>query len=73
MNNVVLDKQQQPAPDTVIFDIGGVLIDWNPRHLYRQLFDDDTAMERFLAEVCSPEWNEPSQRTLRVRSSAMDE
>jgi 2-haloacid dehalogenase len=43
----------------VIFDVGGVLIDWNPRHLYRKLFDGDTdeAMERFLAEVCTPEWN----------------
>jgi 2-haloacid dehalogenase len=43
----------------VIFDVGGVLIDWNPRHLYRKLFggDSDGAMERFLAEVCTPEWN----------------
>jgi 2-haloacid dehalogenase len=43
----------------VIFDGGGVLIDWNPRHLYRKLFDGDAddAMERFLAEVCTPEWN----------------
>lgn len=42
----------------VVFDLGGVLIDWNPRHLYRKLFDgDDTAMERFLESVCSPAWN----------------
>ena len=27
--------------DTVIFDLGGVLIDWNPRHLFRKLFDDE--------------------------------
>ena len=33
-------------------------MDWNPRYLYRQLFDgDDAAMERFLAEVTTPEWN----------------
>jgi 2-haloacid dehalogenase len=38
--------------------LGGVLIDWNPRYLYRSLFDgDDVAMERFLTEVCSPAWN----------------
>jgi 2-haloacid dehalogenase len=44
--------------DAVVFDLGGVLIDWNPRHLYRKLFDtDEAAMERFLAEVCTPEWN----------------
>lgn len=44
---------------SVIFDVGGVLIDWNPRHLYRKLFDgnSDGLMERFLAEVCTPEWN----------------
>jgi 2-haloacid dehalogenase len=42
----------------VTFDLGGVLIDWNPRHLYRQLFDgDEAAMERFLGEVCNLEWN----------------
>jgi 2-haloacid dehalogenase len=42
----------------VTFDLGGVLIDWNPRHLYRQFFGaDEAAMERFLADVCTPEWN----------------
>jgi 2-haloacid dehalogenase len=45
-------------PTAVVFDLGGVLIDWNPRYLYRKLFDgDDAAMERFLAEVTTPEWN----------------
>ena len=46
------------AVDTVVFDLGGVLIDWNPRYLYRRLFDDEAAMERFLAEVCTGAWNE---------------
>ena len=42
----------------VVFDLGGVLIDWNPRHLYRKLFGaDEAGMERFLTEVCGPEWN----------------
>jgi len=49
---------QQPPFDAVLFDLGGVLIDWNPRYLYRPLFGgDDAAMERFLAEVCPPHWN----------------
>jgi 2-haloacid dehalogenase len=44
--------------NAVVFDLGGVLIDWDPRHLYRTLFEgDETAMERFLTEVCSPAWN----------------
>lgn len=42
----------------VVFDLGGVLIDWNPRHLYRKLFaGDEAAMEDFLATVCTPAWN----------------
>ena len=44
-------------PTTVVFDLGGVLIDWDPRHLYRQLFDDPNEMEAFLAEVTTAEWN----------------
>jgi len=44
-------------PTAVVFDLGGVLIDWNPRHLYRSLFDDEAEMERFLAEVTTPAWN----------------
>jgi 2-haloacid dehalogenase len=46
-----------PLIDTVIFDVGNVLLDWNPRHLYRKLFDDHERMEWFLANVCSPAWN----------------
>jgi 2-haloacid dehalogenase len=42
----------------VLFDLGGVLVDWNPRHLYRRLFIDEAAMERFLATVCTQAWNE---------------
>src|SRR5215472_10201353 len=42
-----------------IFDLGGVLIEWNPRHLYRKLFNgDEAAMEHFLANVCTTEWNQ---------------
>lgn len=44
-------------PDAVVFDLGGVLIDWDPRHVYRQLIPDEAEMERFLAEIVSPEWN----------------
>src|SRR3954468_13662255 len=44
-------------PTVVIFDLGGVLIDWDPRYLYRQLFTDADAMESFLAEVTTPAWN----------------
>lgn len=47
-----------PPFAAAIFDLGGVLIDWNPRHLYRKLFPgDEQGMERFLAEVATGEWN----------------
>jgi 2-haloacid dehalogenase len=46
-----------PRITTVTFDLGGVLIDWDPRYLYRTLFDDEAAMEAFLAEVTTPAWN----------------
>lgn len=49
--------------DTVVFDLGGVLIDWNPRHLYRKLFGaDEAAMEAFLEQVCTGAWNERQDR-----------
>lgn len=44
-------------PDAVVFDLGGVLLDWNPRHLYRKLFEDEAEMDRFLNEVCTLEWH----------------
>lgn len=47
----------------VVFDIGGVILDWNPRHLYRKLFDGDAAqMEWFLAHVCTAAWNAEQDR-----------
>ncbi|HSJ60163.1 MAG TPA: HAD family phosphatase [Jiangellaceae bacterium] len=45
------------APSTVVFDLGGVLIDWDPRYLYRTLLPSEEAVEQFLSEVCTPEWN----------------
>jgi len=48
----------EPVRNIVVFDIGGVLIDWDPRHLYRKLFPaDEPAMEHFLANVPTHEWN----------------
>lgn len=43
--------------ETVLFDLGGVLVDWDPRHLYRKIFKDDAEMEHFLTEICHPHWN----------------
>lgn len=45
------------AIEAVVFDFGGVLLDWNPRYLYRKVFSDEQEMEYFLSHVCSPAWN----------------
>ena len=52
-----MTARDDARPTTVTFDLGGVLIDWNPRYLYQKLFDDEAEMERFLAEVTTQEWN----------------
>jgi 2-haloacid dehalogenase len=64
----------------VVFDLGGVLLDWNPRYLYRKLFGgDEAAMERFLAEVCTIEWHRahdlgvPPERTCSELAQAHPE
>ena len=42
----------------VVFDIGGVLLDWDPDYLYRKLIPDLCHRKWFLRNVCTPEWNE---------------
>jgi 2-haloacid dehalogenase len=44
------------VPSTVVFDLGGVLIDWDPRHLYRRLLPEDE-IDDFLDEIGFAEWN----------------
>jgi 2-haloacid dehalogenase len=64
----------KPNRSVAVFDLGGVLIDWNPRYLYRKLFDgDDQAMEHFLATVCSSSWNaqQDAGRTLAEACAAL--
>ena len=56
----------------VVFDLGGVLIDWNPRYLYRQLIEDEAALELFLTEVCHAAWNEEQDRG-RTFAAAIEE
>jgi 2-haloacid dehalogenase len=43
--------------NTIIFDFGGVLIDWNPRYVYRDEFEESSEMEHFLSKVCTEDWN----------------
>lgn len=48
---------RETAIQLVLFDLGGVLIDWEPRRLYRKIFADEARMEAFLATICTPAWN----------------
>ncbi len=42
---------------TVVFDIGNVLIEWDPRHLYRRIFTTPDETEHFLSTICTSAWN----------------
>lgn len=44
--------------DTVVFDLGGVLIDWNPDYVFKTIFEDEEKMRWFYANICTPAWNE---------------
>ena len=48
--------------ENIIFDFGGVLVDWNPRYLYRDYFRNEREMEFFLENVCTGEWNSELDR-----------
>ena len=43
--------------NSIIFDFGGVLVDWNPRHMYKDVFENNSEMEHFLTHICSDDWN----------------
>ncbi len=57
------------APSAVVFDIGGVFLDWDPRHLYRKLIADEAELERFLAEVCTPSWHAEQDLGVTIAAS----
>lgn len=44
--------------NNIIFDLGGVLIDWNPEYMYKKIILDDVKRTWFLEHVCSSDWNE---------------
>ena len=56
----------------MVFDVGGVLLDWNPRYLYRKLFANRAKMEWFLAEVCSPGWHALHDRGVSTAASCAE-
>ena len=68
-------KSGPPGPSVAVFDMGGVLLDWNPRHLYRKLIADPQEMERFLATVPTTPWHnlqdaggDPAEATRQLKA-----
>ncbi|MEZ0395943.1 MAG: HAD family phosphatase [Anaerolineales bacterium] len=56
-----------------VFDLGGVLLDWNPRRLFREFFDGDpAALETFLAEIDFPAWNAELDRGRPIAEAVAD-
>ena len=54
--------KQNSAIKNIIFDFGGVLMDWNPRYFYKDYFNDDEKMEFFLRNIATDEWNAEQDR-----------
>jgi 2-haloacid dehalogenase len=44
--------------DTIVFDLGGVLIDWNPDYVFGKVFPTEEEMRWFYNNICTPDWNE---------------
>ena len=43
--------------NTIIFDLGGVLIDWNPEYVFRQTIPDEERRAFFFQNICTHDWN----------------
>ena len=42
----------------IVFDFGGVLVDWSPEYLFKDVFSDRSELDHFLDNICTPDWNE---------------
>ena len=52
---------------SIVFDLGGVLIDWNPLYVFDKMLKDEEQKKHFFSNVCTPDWNEMQDagRTLK--------
>lgn len=46
------------ARNTIVFDLGGVLIDWNPDYVYKTIFEQENQLKWFYENICTSDWNE---------------
>lgn len=59
----------------IVFDFGGVLVDWNPKYLYRKVFDTEAEIDYFLKNICNSDWNvqQDAGRSLDVATQVLQE
>jgi 2-haloacid dehalogenase len=65
-------QPRRTPPTAVVFDIGGIFLDWDPRNLYRKLFRDEERMEWFLEHICTAEWHDAHDRGRPVAASCTE-
>jgi 2-haloacid dehalogenase len=75
MEGIVLAlPTKMPVVKGVVFDLGGVLIDWNPLYLYRKIFaGDETKARWFLENICTQAWNaqQDAGRDLQIAAAEL--
>jgi len=57
-----MNTEKNPGIKNIIFDFGGVVMDWNPRYYYKTYFNNDEKMEYFLQNIATDEWNAEQDR-----------
>lgn len=59
--------------DTIIFDLGGVLIDWNPEYVFREVIPDAERRAYFFENICTSDWNveQDAGRPLQVATDQL--
>ena len=58
---------------TIIFDLGGVLVDWNPAYVFDTLIPEEEKRQHFFDKVCTHEWNEEQDagRTIKEANEVL--
>ena len=59
-------------PRVVVWDVGNVIVRWDPRTLYSKIFEDPEERDRFLAEVCTMAWHAPTDRGVSFDENCAD-
>lgn len=61
-----------PSINTIIFDLGNVLINWDPMHVYKDYFDSEEKKEQFFGNICTADWNEEQDAGRSIVTATQD-